>query len=293
VPILADAFIDSLRSKHRNNASQTKLLMPVLRAISKILYTLCKIRGEKIIVRFLSTDTKHLELLLSAIEAGNPLDARKASGDEIDNSQPHFQAAASTINRYVWEWEERYITLLWLSQLLLAPFDLSTLSSVNTNDEVPPVENLVWPPKTPGVTFRVLPLALRYLSSSGKERDAAKTLLVRIAMRRDMQELGVLHALIQWAISCFDPNSTVPKSSYHYIGVLSFLAGILNASMSTSDMDPYLISIFEILQGERHKSIMNVVHASVLARKVVLKVLRNISVIVRDSLSYFICDSHP
>jgi hypothetical protein len=177
-------------------------------------------------VQFLSTETRHLELLLSAIEKGE----------------------CTTDAETSWGWEERYITLLWLSQLLLAPFDLSTISSASVHIKEPEIRGLQWPSNVPGVTFRVVSLAIQYLSSSGKERDAAKILLVRVAMRRDMQELGILHALVQWASSSLQASEQV--SPYHYIGILSFLAGVLTSSINTADMDPYLSSIFQIVQSE-------------------------------------------
>jgi len=200
-------------------------------------------------------------LLLSAIESG----VRAEEEESTDT----------------WEWEERYITLLWLSQLLLAPFDLASISSANTNTSHARISGLVWPENAPGVTHRVVPLAIKYLSSSGKERDAAKILLVRVAMRKDMQELGVLEALVKWATSGLHPSSE-EKSSYHYLGILSFLAGILNSSISTADMDPYLSTIFHILQNDspEHVTFMETINSSVVARKTILKVLRNICVIV-------------
>lgn len=258
VPVLADAFLAFLQSKRSSTTSHTHLLMPLSRAICRLLYTLCKIRGEKVIVRFLSTETKHLELLLSAIEAGNRQD-----GDGEKGVEP-------------WEWEERYITLLWLSQLLLAPFDLSTLSSADVQITKPDIPDFSWPSNVPGITFRVVPLAIRYLSSSGKERDAAKLLLVRIAMRRDMQHLGLLHALVQWANSRLHASSE-EISSYHYIGILSFVAGLLSSSIDTADMESYLFPIFQSLQTQ---SFIDTVQPSVVARKTSIKVLRNICVLL-------------
>ena len=232
-------------------------------------------------MRFLSTDTKHLELLLSAIELGDP--QGKADASFFANHKPGgtLDSTPTPESENKWEWEERYITLLWLSQLLLAPFDLSTISSADIYTREPDITGLVWPSNAPGVTLRVVPLAIRYLASSGKERDAAKILLVRIAMRRDMQELGILDALVKWSISCFSSSSpSEAKSSYYYIGVLSFLAGSLNASMSTSDMNPYLTAIFQTLQGNLNEGIMKIISSSVVARKSIIKVLRNICVIV-------------
>lgn len=268
VPALADALLAYLRSApSKLPETNTQLLQPLSRAICKLLYTFCKVRGEKVIVRFFSTETRHLELLLSAIEKGS----------EQEDGESASPATADT-----WEWEERYIVLLWLSQLLLAPFDLASISSEDTDDIVQPaIPGLSWPPNTPGLTLRVIPLALRYLSSSGKERDAAKILLVRIAMRKDMQELGILKTLVQWALSSL-VSSQAGHLTYYYIGILSFLAGILVSSESTTDMNPYLEKISRSIQtisfGE--EPVFKAIKSSAVARKTILKVLRTIAVLL-------------
>jgi hypothetical protein len=267
VPSLADALLAYLQSPTSSlPESNTQLLIPVSHAICRLLYTFCKVRGEKVIVRFFSTETRHLELLLSAIEKG---------GQQEDGQ------SASPETAETWEWEERYIVLLWLSQLLLAPFDLASISSEETDDIVQPnIAGLSWPSNTPGLTIRVIPLALRYLSSSGKERDAAKILLVRIAMRKDMQELGILNALVQWALSSL--HSQVAQSTYYYIGTLSFLAGILVSSEGTTDMSPYLGHISRLIQdvSTAEEPVFKAIKSSAIARKTIIKVLRTITVLL-------------
>jgi hypothetical protein len=221
-----------------------------------------------VIIRFFSTETRLLELLLSAIENG--------SQQEVGQSA-NLEAADA------WGWEERYIVLLWLSQLLLAPFDLASISSEETDDIVrPTIQGFSWPPDTSGLTIRVIPLALRYLSSSGKERDAAKILLVRIAMRKDMQDLGILNALVQWATLSLQVSSKSELSTYYYIGVLSFIAGILVSSESTTDMNPYLEQISRVILNLylRPEPAFKAIYASAVARKTILKVLRTITVLL-------------
>lgn len=242
---------------------RSKLLMSLDQAICKVLYTFCKIRGEKVIVRFLNVETKYLELLLSAIE-----DSEQRPKDEEESA--------------AWAWEQRYIVILWLSHLLLAPFDLSTISSVDLDDvSLPTIPGLLWPSHLPGITMRVVPLAIRYLATPGRERDAAKALLVRTAMRRDMQQLGVLDSLVQWALFSLRPREDKPVETIHfYLGILSFLAGVLRSSSDTSDMDKYLSVIFHTVHGisidgsELSKSIVSFA----LARKLILKVLRTVTV---------------
>jgi len=264
-----------------------KLLIPVSRAICKILYTFCKIRGEKVIVRFFSTETRHLELLLSAIEIGDQ--TRTGNGLQTA-SHNDMDRASAQISYSAWDWEERYITLLWLSQLLLAPFDLASISSEGSRNMRPPeIANLVWPANVPALTFRVVPLAIRYLSSSSKESASAKLLLVRVAMRTDMQELGIFHALLQWALTSLNSFSLAsPSSTYHYISLLSFVGGLLVSCVGTSHMKSYLLRISlmmeKILAIEDTTSYLYVIKQSPVARKAIVKIVRQAAVLALQDL---------
>lgn len=73
------------------------------------LYTLCTVRGSKIIGRLLPSEVQKLLPVLGLID---------------DNSQ----------------WEEKYIVLLWLSTVAKAPFPLSTISPTLADD----LYNLAW-----------------------------------------------------------------------------------------------------------------------------------------------------
>ncbi|OBT66189.1 hypothetical protein VE03_05137 [Pseudogymnoascus sp. 23342-1-I1] len=267
LPVLADALLAYLRAPPRKRGAARPLLVTLSQAICRLLYTFCKIRGEKVVVRFFGAETKNLELLLNAVEEA---EGREDAGEGEEEEKK-------------WTWEERYICLLWLSHLLLAPFDLSTISSAGTgNAKRMEIANLRWPERLPSVAERVIPLAIKYLGAAGKERDAAKALLVRISMRRDMQELGLLDALVQWAMACLKSSTTLASnSSYYYIGMLSYLAGILISSLSTADMDPYLLKVFRTVQNisDEENVAFKTVHASAIARKTVIKVLRTIAVL--------------
>ncbi|OAF55488.1 hypothetical protein VC83_08373 [Pseudogymnoascus destructans] len=101
-------------------------------------------------------------------------------------------------------------------------------------------------------------------------------------MRRDMQALGLLDALVQWAMACLKSSTTLASnSSYYYIGVLSYLAGILISSLSTADMDSYLLKVFCTVQNisDEENVAFKTVHASANSRKTVIKVLRTIAVL--------------
>ncbi|KAK3688078.1 tubulin folding cofactor D C terminal-domain-containing protein [Podospora appendiculata] len=290
LPVLADVFLEYQQTRRRSRVLSTRseLLMPLPTAICKILYTLCKIRGEKVIVRFLSNEARYLELLLSALEefehSPGPLPPPPPPPSETGTETGTGTGTGTTTAP--WTWEERYVVLLWLSHLMLAPFDLASISSVEVeDDELPFIPGFRWPAKLPGITARILPLAIKYLASPGKERDAAKALLVRISMRKDMQQLGVLDALVQWALVALRPKrDTTEKTPYHYIGILSFLAGILVSSSNTSDMDRHLMRIFYAVHGaSTEENAPGSMLASALARKTMIKVIRAITVLVLRS----------
>ena len=237
-------------------------------------------------MRFFGTDMRHLELLLSAIEAGSP-EAIEEEAAAVRDPSPTGLHAADLLPVDVWQWEERYVTLLWLSQLLLAPFDLVSISSQGTGDGSRPViPGLTWPNNVPGVTLRVIPLAIRHLSSSGKESAAAKVLLVRVAMRRDMQKLGILHNLVAWAKSCLrvTSKSTDEHSTYHVVGILSFLAAVLAASVGTADMDAYIGTIFRVFEDitsgadspDQDTLFFKAIRSSAVTRKIIIKIFRTI-----------------
>ncbi|RDA96108.1 hypothetical protein CP533_1800 [Ophiocordyceps camponoti-saundersi (nom. inval.)] len=247
IPLLADAYLDCYSS---SSPPRPQLLEY---ALCRILYALCKVRGEKVVIRFLPVDVRCLEVLLGAIEAAN------------DNE---------------WQWEQRYVVLLWLSHLLLAPFDLATISSADVDDDhLAPVAAFVWPSNMPGIAARLIPLAMRYLAVPGKEHDAAKALLVRLALRRDMQQLGLVDALVSWALASLRPSESPPRPTeniWFYLGLLSFLAALLTSAAETSDVDAHLHTIFgavhRLTLGEDDLSRSLVSLAP--ARKAILKVMR-------------------
>ncbi|EFX05880.1 tubulin-specific chaperone [Grosmannia clavigera kw1407] len=297
LPELADAFLGCVAQAPKaqaplSSSSPTSLVMSLQAAVARLLYTFCKVRGEKVVVGFLPVETRYLERLLGALEA------QERRGGEDGEGR--------------WTWEERYVVLLWLAQLFLAPFDLSTISTGRAGDEEgdesATIEGFVWPSGDqgngnsnssrllPSITVRVLPLAIGYLAAPGKEQDAARALLVRVAMRRDMQELGVRHALILWALHSLRPlgaqmqTPTSRRPSYYYIGTLSFLAGILSAAAGASDMDDALASIFAAVhavaesEGQdadvslRDDAVFVAIRSSALARKMMIKAVRAIAV---------------
>ncbi|KAJ5496781.1 hypothetical protein N7463_008768 [Penicillium fimorum] len=273
LPPLVDAFLAYL-IKHRTQygsvsvkSSQAGNQYPLPRAICRLLYTFCKVRGVKVISRFLNNEPKYLDSMLRAFIEWDAV--RPANSEELVESEPQ---------RLIWE--ERYVMLVWLSHLLLAPFDLSSLSDDNIPVPYDNLQQLTWlPSETPMVARSVLSLSLHYIGASGKEREAATALLARLALRGDMQALGILTGLTKWAFSIIQPMKNVESPSvYVCIGVLIFIAR-LSASGQVEDFAPLINYVFQqtvsVYQGG--SSVSATIQSSALARKIVVKILRNIT----------------
>lgn len=171
-------------------------------------------------------------------------------------------------------WEERYIMLLWLSHLMLAPFELANLSvsSGSLLDMALPgaLRDL------PGIAGDITSLAFAQLDSSGKEREAASILLVRLSLRKDMQALALPVKLVEYANQRLLIDDDLENlSPYKALGLLSLLYGITNAG-SDSEVAAYLQNLFYAIlkiataQSSRFVATRN----SGPARKWILKILR-------------------
>lgn len=275
LPPLVDAFLAYL-IKHRGqyraqsvNNKQSIALYPLPRAICRLLYTFCKVRGVKVICRFLNNEPKYLELMLRAFIEWDEAPASDQTDEFLGSDMQNMK------------WEERYVMLVWLSHLLLAPFDLASLSS----DDIPiPYDNLRQlgdlPKGIPVAAKSILSLALQYINAPGKEREAATALLARLVLRGDMQALGLLKILKEWAFSIILPaENEEPASVYFCIGVLSFIAR-LSGSGQVEDLAPMLQSMFEqtmhVAQGKL--GLYETIQSSALAKRTIVKILRNVTV---------------
>lgn len=243
-------------------------VIPLPRAISKILYVFCKVRGTKVISQFLNNEPRYLEPMLDALEswAGKMYSSKQ-------NATPKHGFMV---------WEESFIMLLWLSHLLLAPFDLSSMSSDNAGIQLR--DSLLYvdlPAAIPPIAKRVVCMSTYHLSLPSKAREAAGTLLVRLAVRTDMRRIGLQKILIDWALSFIrgESNAATPTSIYGYIGVLSFLAGFI-VSAENEVLKPLLSRAYIAVQHvDSDPSASSVgTNSSASARKLVIKVERALAV---------------
>lgn len=173
-------------------------------------------------------------------------------------------------------WEERYIFMLWLSHLVLAPFELADMSVSEARHLDERLAEDIG--DFPGPAGDTVSLAFEQLDSSGKEREAASILLVRLSLRKDMQARQLTLKLVNYAMRrlLFD-DDIVMASPYKALGFLGLIYGISNSS-SDSEAATYLEDLFQsilkVATDQRTQYIA--IRDSAPARKLILKILRSI-----------------
>lgn len=177
-------------------------------------------------------------------------------------------------------WQERYIMLLWLSHLVLTPFDLQSISSSDESLFIQarfPAElkhlNL------PMIASALISAGWASLSVAGKERESASRLVVRIALRPDMQCLGLHHDLVRLLFAkLHDFTQNPAASTYECLGYLSLLMGIVKSG-SADDVLPFLPSIFKfsIEAATVESADMSIIRNSAPARKMLVTILRTVT----------------
>ena len=161
--------------------------------------------------------------------------------------------------------------LLWLSHLMLAPFELSTLSTSNDVEVDTKLKSLV--EGLPGVATDVLALAYANLTSAGKERESAVILLTRLALRRDMQLLGLPERLVDYSSRQLLHEESV--SEYHAIGHLALLYSICNLG-TDSEVASFLTKVHQTVTTLFTSPSPHHAHTrdSAPARKLLVKIMR-------------------
>ncbi|KAF2451503.1 hypothetical protein P171DRAFT_515515 [Karstenula rhodostoma CBS 690.94] len=259
IPPLVAAYLDSLHKGRR--LEPKKGFVPLTHAICRILNHFCKVRGEKVIKGFLNNEPRYLEPVIDEFEAG----VDSPPGEDEPLSQD------------IVPWTERYVLFLWLSHLMLAPFPLASMSVMQSSQEVATALDIKLPIEAPGIALRVLSICVKAFNSASKERNAAAHLLVRLCVRPDMQKLGLLKTLVQWSLKFFDSASEGSTNIHQCIGILSFLSGLVT-SATNEEIGPFLPAIYKVSQNIIAQPNLAFVKTSAVARKLIIKTLRNIVV---------------
>jgi len=245
LPPISDAYTSYLLLNPKKAPSKH---LDLQLAICCIIYTLCKVRGYKVVVGFLNNEPRYLQPVLKQVEE-----------------------TLSTLKHDNGEWQTPYVLLLWLSHLLLTPFDLSSIYG-SSEYHVELSADLRVQDSLPPIARSTLAVALAYLSSSTKAQDAAAKLLVRLVERPDMQSLRLADSLVAYTIDSLQSQKLdASATSYRSIGPLRFLAGIAR----TSELGHLIPNIYRIcLESSGTEDAPIITNA--VAKKITVKIFRNI-----------------
>ena len=173
--------------------------------VSKLLYTVCKVRGYKKVVRLFPHEVADLEPVFHLLQA-----------QDTDDHET---------------WHVRYSLLLWMSIIVIVPFDLQTIdSSVGSSTE------------GPSLVDRIISVCKMYLRDSGPARNAAALCLSKLLTRPDMEARHLTEFLV-WANSVVAASvddgsdgsdaSTQPGNAVkaaQYLGSVNFVQGETKSS---------------------------------------------------------------
>ena len=243
-----EAYIESLL---KLDTRKVVTHVDIQTALSSIIYTLCKVRGAKVIVGFFNNEPRYLDPILTKLE-------------DVTNHEGNNGVS----------WKVPYVLLLWLSHLLLTPFDLASISARPAREETQ-TARMALHRDLPTVAQRVIEVGATHLSASTKAQDAAAAMLVRLATRPDMQRFQLADSLVDDAVTRLAPSAESLITIYQQLGPLRFLAGIAT-SADVSHVLPKIYRACEKLSEGRSTS---PVTENAVGKKLIVKVFRNVAIL--------------
>ncbi|KAJ7541816.1 hypothetical protein O6H91_10G078100 [Diphasiastrum complanatum] len=177
--------------------------MDFVKRICMIIHTLVTVCGYKTVVKFLPHQAHNLEITVAILE----------------RCHQEFKVSSISKEERTGEWETECTLLLWLSILVLIPFDMTSvdtsLSESSFSEKHEPVSPLV---------ERIIQICKDYLSSPGPVREMAGVLLSRLLTRPDMSDN--LLSFVNWTQLMLASTQDTPTGVFLVPGVLGTLAAI-------------------------------------------------------------------
>ncbi|KAH1063695.1 hypothetical protein J1N35_028682 [Gossypium stocksii] len=194
-----------IRSKSIELGIDSDEILQIIKPISIIIYSLVTVSGYKAVIKFFPHQVSDLELAVSLLEKCH-----------------NTSSVTSLRQESTGEMEAKCVMLLWLSILVLVPFDISSVdtSIVNSSgsigvDEVAPL------------VLRIIGFSKDYLSNAGPMRTMAGLVLSKLLTRPDMPK--ALSSFIEWTREVLSSTADDVVSHFQLIGAVEALAAIFKA----------------------------------------------------------------
>lgn len=160
---IVSPLMNIIRSRTVDRGAASDEIVEIIKPICIIIYSLVTVCGYKAVIKFFPHQVSDLELAVSLLEI-----CHKAN------------SVTSLRQESTGEMEAQCVILLWLSILVLVPFDISSVdTSILHNTDVEKFE------PTP-LVLRILDFCKDYLSNAGPMRTMSGLLLSKLLTRPDM-----------------------------------------------------------------------------------------------------------
>lgn len=171
----------------------------------ELVYTLCKIRGSKTLIKFFPVEVSDLE--------------------------PVFYYLSNLTETSLWQ--SHYSLLIWLSIIVMVPFDLETIDS---NGDL---------------VRRFINLGKRFLEHTGRPRDAAGIMIAKLLTRPDILRKGYLEEFIDWSI-----HIVVSAQEFLKLGVLFTTVEIFTHG-TRSELLPFVSKMNALIHKEENENMFS------------------------------------
>ncbi|CAA0813577.1 Tubulin-folding cofactor D [Striga hermonthica] len=217
---IVSPLMDLVRLRTMELGASSDEIMEVIKPICIIIYSLVTVCGYKSVIKFFPHQVSDLELAVSLLE-------------KCQNTN----AATSLRQESSGEMETKCIILLWLSILVLIPFDISSVDTSiaigkhSGKDEPPPL------------VVRIIESCKGYLSSAGPMRTIAGLLLSKLLTRPDM--LNAFTSFIHWTHEIISSVEDSVVDHFRLLGVIEALAAIFKVGSTA-----ILVNVIEVLWND-------------------------------------------
>ena len=203
-----------------------------LHELGVLAYTLAKVVGPKNLVSHLPHDVRQFEYAFYYL---------------IWSIRTHAERT----------WEVRYLLMLWLTNTVLVPFDLSSIDS-SMHATVP-------------LTRLLVEVAQHCLRSPGKVREVGALFVSRLLTRPDLARSEHIAEFLKWCARTLAPvPADVPEASdaaFGKVGALAAISGVLKHGKRV-ELAPYLDFISDVLTQEHLTQLNNMLISKTLVKGV-------------------------
>ncbi|KAG6747970.1 hypothetical protein POTOM_047861 [Populus tomentosa] len=201
---IVSPLMQIIRTRTMELGFESDEILEIIKPICIIIYTLVTVCGYKAVIKFFPHQVSDLELAVSLLE--------KCHG---------ANSVTSLRQESKGEMEAKCVMLLWLSILVLVPFDISSVdTSIASSNELGELE-------LAPLVLRILKFSKDYLSNAGPMRTMAGLVLSKLISRPDMPM--AFTSFIEWTHEVLSSGTYDFSSHFQLLGAVEALAAIFKA----------------------------------------------------------------